>query len=205
MVVSNIDWVPLHIFARGPGIVYCIIPEHIHIPTGLLEILKGSRGSQKAKTTKWKYEAKFEFPEGFIGERFKPKNPLWGRYMYGYFLQQHIVKLTAKLIFVHTRGIVAYPEDLSPSSSSVILLAKAWRYPLASFSSLTLQEENDIFTTKFIPKQSSESKWALYDKTFVMSIQDGGIACRLLCRFAPKRGGHFVGTNCLNVVFTGSN
>lgn len=94
--------------------------------------------------------------------------------MYRYFLQQHIVKLTAKLIFVHTRGIVAYPEDLSPSSSSVILLAKAWRYPLASFSSLTLQEENDIFTTKFIPKQSSESKWALYDKTFVMSIQDGG-------------------------------
>ena len=44
-----------------------------------------------------------------------------------------------------TLGIVAYPEDLSPSNSSVILLANAWRYPLASFSSLTL---NKIFTKK---------------------------------------------------------
>ena len=44
-----------------------------------------------------------------------------------------------------TLGIVAYPEDLSPSNSSVILLANAWRYPLASFSSLTL---NKIFKKK---------------------------------------------------------
>ena len=28
---------------------------------------------------------------------------------------------------IHTLGIVAYPEDFRPSSSSVILLAKAWR------------------------------------------------------------------------------
>ena len=47
--------------------------------------------------------------------------------------------LDISLTLLPTLGIVAYPEDLSPSNSSVILLANAWRYPLASFSSLTLK------------------------------------------------------------------
>ena len=54
---------------------------------------------------------------------------------------RHLI-LDILVTLLPTLGIVAYPEDLSPSNSSVILLANAWRYPLASFSSLTL---NKIF------------------------------------------------------------